>query len=1797
MSGPVDKSKWVIAGTACASCKKSFGVFGAKKKNCPYCGRLLCTECVNAQVTLGQTQDKVCLDCFANIQNSRQTQHKTQLSRPADAPVTPLKPPPPPAESPAPSTPVNSSKSYEARVRAIYARYAPDRMNLVDATLEKYKGSEEALLEALAKKYGPEPSIDIEPSQTQVAPSMIQQRITAMFETYAPAKVSSVDTLMEKYKGSEDALLEALVKKYGPEPSGLTTAAPSGPTTAGPSSSSTPTAPTGTPALTPLQLRIEAMYRSYAPEKLPALEATLAKYKGSEDALLEALVKKYGPEGGSREAPPVTTTTSREAPPTTSQPAAVAEPATQASKEPPAVVQATPSAQAVPQEQAPQRETEKPSSPSGGAQLGSLAAQLSELQERVAHLATQSAVLQEENVSWVKRCDDFNQQVGDLHLRNAALESRAQESSQEAKQTAATLREREQRLQELEKQHASLQTQFSTLQGDAMNSSSAAAASLQSETERLMTREAALTAAIEEHTLSKAALEAEQVRLAADRSAVEAARASLDADVAAFAKSSHDGNSALESSRRELEDARLALARERAALEAEHNEKAAAIAEQQTGLDAREKELKARDAQLAKDLEALASKQRDATALLTETQQGRERVLEEQEAALSKREAELAVALAALSGASDKHSVEAAALTSEQTRLALDRGAVEEARAALDADIAAFHVQAAAHATDRNELENARAALALERTALIAEQSAQSLELAALRAELDSRESELEAQDLHLAQKVAAFQKEYADSVANMTTAQQDRERALEEQEASLSKREAELASAVAALSIATERHAVATSETSAAQLRLAQDRSAFQEARASLDEELKRFREESDTTRVQLEKDKKEIDQSRSAIAEERAELRARSKELDESVAALAEREAALASGLMDLTNQQQTLESSMKAQSAVFEEGSHQLSTEEALKASQLESEARLLTLAAEASQLKEERTRLEALAEQCESRCKSLEDSEAEHKARLATYDAGLADQNAKLGKREDEVRRMELEQKQLQETYLLRESAVAAAEEAHRKAQVLLQSREDKAIALEKSAADKIGALEQKVQGILSDQATIKQRRKELDSQEAQLVVAHQQLDEQRRAVQELQEAHGMTEHRQYELSDKEQKLAELQQVLDKKMSMLVPYFGVLEGGELQHQHPRNRWLQAAATRKALSIHDAYDEVKHADTTTLQNITAATWKTWIAEPWKEGWKLWLQQEQTDAVTDSPRLFASALLEECAIFVADHWCLLDTVVPRGNWQTFVRMITSLSRQVQGANDDAASLEALSSLLWVSHVVGKVYRQLFAAMSSSERLAALVAAIAPAVEQNPPETSHVLDVESISIGSDAHGAAAQRAIIRAVMSVISIPDADITELMDHPSARTFHALLSTLLVQRGDGPKKHFIASCVDLILTLGLPFPSHGSTSTMHVEFVVAACTLWSRPSTPLAAVVLDIAQQTSKSLDTALVHHVTRQLEESGEISHRPANEYGSLLTIEVRKLMSTLASVRTLLGDAEAQRDAARDAVAVELASAKEHNFNAHKMETAAAERLADVAEREAAVATLEVRLVEVQRREQEAAGLYQEAVEIQVRNAYQGVLPAERERLQRAAEVIAARELTAREAASAAHIKSQHADAKLKQVEEAEAQLEQKQNSLILLEERLRGIELREAALERREEAYMRLMASTRHTTAKTLVNGEWEQRLSLRTEEVDAALKFARQTSTKLEKELRQQINRREEISVIQECEENVRKAVELSRERRLHAAQGFTVSRSEHTAHRPIDRLERAVFQLTSTLAACAAPPSGKV
>ncbi|CUI15366.1 Hypothetical protein, putative [Bodo saltans] len=263
--------------------------------------------------------------------------------------------------APAAAAPVAAaSADYRERLRRCYLKYAPDKIDSLDATLQKYAGKEEAMFASLVKKYGPEPAANdpavIAASQQQQQPPPQQQlaqpspaspgpaspgpqspgfgspaspytpqqqeapsgnaadyreRLRRYYMKYASDKIDSVDSTLPKYVGREEKMFEAFVAKYGPEPALNDPAVVAG-----------GAAPPGTPGQVPPQQqlpqfqqqqqppaaensyrdRLRRFYETYAPEKVGNLEATLAKYAGKEEQMFQSLTSQFGPE------PPATST-------------------------------------------------------------------------------------------------------------------------------------------------------------------------------------------------------------------------------------------------------------------------------------------------------------------------------------------------------------------------------------------------------------------------------------------------------------------------------------------------------------------------------------------------------------------------------------------------------------------------------------------------------------------------------------------------------------------------------------------------------------------------------------------------------------------------------------------------------------------------------------------------------------------------------------------------------------------------------------------------------------------------------------------------------------------------------------------------------------------------------------------------------------------------------------------------------------------------------------------------------------------------------------------------------------------------------------------------------------------------------------------------------------------------------------------------------------------------------------------------------------------------------------------------
>ena len=171
--------------------------------------------------------------------------------------------------------------AFRARVVAFYNQYNPSKVDTIDSIMAQYEGRESQLIDQLVKKYGPEPASGPAPSgpaasAAAVQPSTIpvspRDAVVALYMKHDPSKLSNVDRLLTKYSGREDELVKALTEKYEPVKQQDSTGD------------------------AVYRQRVLALYQQYCPDKVDRVDGLVAKYKGSEEVLLKALVDKWGPE-------------------------------------------------------------------------------------------------------------------------------------------------------------------------------------------------------------------------------------------------------------------------------------------------------------------------------------------------------------------------------------------------------------------------------------------------------------------------------------------------------------------------------------------------------------------------------------------------------------------------------------------------------------------------------------------------------------------------------------------------------------------------------------------------------------------------------------------------------------------------------------------------------------------------------------------------------------------------------------------------------------------------------------------------------------------------------------------------------------------------------------------------------------------------------------------------------------------------------------------------------------------------------------------------------------------------------------------------------------------------------------------------------------------------------------------------------------------------------------------------------------------------------------------------------------
>eukprot|EP00755_Sulcionema_specki_P027590 Sspe_Gene.88071::Locus_60190_Transcript_1_1_Confidence_1.000_Length_2090::g.88071::m.88071 len=157
----------------------------------------------------------------------------------------------------------------KAKVIRYYFHISPDKIDAAKALVAKYAGREDELYTSLVSKRGPDPFPPGPP-----APTDWRTRLINFYATYCPEKLSTVDAILERRKGTEQEAMETLVSKYGPEP----------------------VPPKANPEFEKWKARLTAFYMKYNKDKVGDVPVLLSRNAGKEELVLQKLIQKYGPE-------------------------------------------------------------------------------------------------------------------------------------------------------------------------------------------------------------------------------------------------------------------------------------------------------------------------------------------------------------------------------------------------------------------------------------------------------------------------------------------------------------------------------------------------------------------------------------------------------------------------------------------------------------------------------------------------------------------------------------------------------------------------------------------------------------------------------------------------------------------------------------------------------------------------------------------------------------------------------------------------------------------------------------------------------------------------------------------------------------------------------------------------------------------------------------------------------------------------------------------------------------------------------------------------------------------------------------------------------------------------------------------------------------------------------------------------------------------------------------------------------------------------------------------------------------
>ncbi|CAB9525509.1 cis-trans isomerase [Seminavis robusta] len=189
-----------------------------------------------------------------------------------------------------------TTSNHRERLIAFFQKNNPSKLGNVDALLEKFKGKEDLMFQKVEERAQQSSSTPIAASDS--SKKSYRERLIELFQKHNPSKLNTVDALLEKFKGKEEALLQKAKEKYASGAAQTATEPPVQQAAANPPApqSTVPTIPM-TAETDDHRKRLIDFYQQYNPSKLDTVEETLVKFQGKETELFEKLKKKYIKDG------------------------------------------------------------------------------------------------------------------------------------------------------------------------------------------------------------------------------------------------------------------------------------------------------------------------------------------------------------------------------------------------------------------------------------------------------------------------------------------------------------------------------------------------------------------------------------------------------------------------------------------------------------------------------------------------------------------------------------------------------------------------------------------------------------------------------------------------------------------------------------------------------------------------------------------------------------------------------------------------------------------------------------------------------------------------------------------------------------------------------------------------------------------------------------------------------------------------------------------------------------------------------------------------------------------------------------------------------------------------------------------------------------------------------------------------------------------------------------------------------------------------------------------------------------